>query len=128
MSDTHNTQPEFPPGDILIHAGDLIEIGDFDEVQAQLTWLSARPHEHKIVVAGNDDVLLDEKFLQEYPKRWYGQTKTAADLDWGSAQYLQDSSVLLEFPRDPQDPLVPSKKTLLIYGSPRTPQYGISAF
>ncbi|KAF2801845.1 Metallo-dependent phosphatase [Mytilinidion resinicola] len=128
ISDTHNTQPDLPPGDILIHAGDLTENGSFDEVQAQLSWLAAQPHEYKIVVAGNHDVLLDAKFLEENPERRYGQSKTADDLDWGDVHYLQDSSLELEFPIDSQHASSPSKSTLRIYGSPWTPQYGISAF
>ncbi|KAK7940758.1 uncharacterized protein PG986_013145 [Apiospora aurea] len=83
ISDTHNKQPSLPPGDVLIHAGDLTELGSFDEMQAGLAWLSSQPHKHKIYVAGNHDVLLDQNFLARYPERRYGQTKTKADLDWG---------------------------------------------
>ncbi|KAF2498203.1 Metallo-dependent phosphatase, partial [Lophium mytilinum] len=128
ISDTHNTQPDLPPGDILIHAGDLTENGSFDEVQSQITWLSEQPHDHKILIAGNHDVLLDGKFLTENPKRRYGQSKTAADLDWSDVHYLQDSSIELKFPLDSQNASGPSERTLRIYGSPWTPQYGISAF
>lgn len=83
ISDTHNNKPFLPHGDILIHAGDLTENGSFDELQAQIHWLSAQPHRHKIVVAGNHDVLLDEHFLDRYPERRYGSRKTKRELDWG---------------------------------------------
>ena len=56
ISDTHNTQPEVPPGDILIHAGDLSQSGSIEEIQAQLDWLKAQPHEHKVFIAGNHDL------------------------------------------------------------------------
>lgn len=89
LSDTHNTFPVIPPGDVLIHAGDLTGAGSFDEMQAGITWLSSQPHIYKLYVAGNHDVLLDEAFLNRYPERRYGQTKTKEDLDWGSVIYLE---------------------------------------
>ncbi|CAK7207934.1 hypothetical protein SEUCBS139899_010749 [Sporothrix eucalyptigena] len=78
IADTHNKQPELPPGDVLIHAGDLTE--------------RAQPHKHKILVAGNHDVLLDEAFLDKYPERRYGQTdrEEKEDLVWGGVTYLED--------------------------------------
>lgn len=67
ISDTHNVTSPLPPGDILIHAGNLTAHGTFDELQAQLQWLSAQLHTHKIVIAGNNDLILDkecdDKFL-----------------------------------------------------------------
>ncbi|CAK7213198.1 hypothetical protein SEUCBS140593_001765 [Sporothrix eucalyptigena] len=92
IADTHNKQPELPPGDVLIHAGDLTERGSFGEVQAGLAWLAAQPHKHKILVAGNHDVLLDEAFLDKYPERRYGQTdrEEKEDLVWGGVTYLED--------------------------------------
>ena len=51
-----------------------------------------RAHRYKVLVVGNHDVLLDETFLENYPKREHGETKTIRDLDWGSVHYLRDSS------------------------------------
>ncbi|KAK8088544.1 hypothetical protein PG997_003505 [Apiospora hydei] len=134
ISDTHNKQPSLPPGDILIHAGDLTESGSFDEMQAGLWWLNSQPYKYKIYVAGNHDVLLDEDFLSKYPERRYGQTKTKADLDWGDIIYLQDSSVTLSVAtKEAGDQgIAPSsgnkERKLTVFGSPWTPQHGISAF
>jgi hypothetical protein len=125
VSDTHNKQPVLPPGDILIHAGDLTENGSFDEIQAGLTWLSSQPHQFKILIAGNHDVLLDEAFLRKYPERRYGQSKTKEDLDWGDVMYLEDSSVTLYVPIGRSSS---RSRRVVIFGSPWTPQYGISAF
>lgn len=131
ISDTHNQRPELPPGDILIHAGDLTENGSFDELQAGLRWLSSQPHKYKIFVAGNHDVLLDESFLAKFPERRYGQSETKDDLDWGSVVYLQDSSTTLNFAGQQDNDQQYSEAKLrrvTIYGSPSTPQYGHSAF
>lgn len=127
VADTHNKQPDLPNGDILIHAGDLTENGSFDEVQAGLRWLSSQPHRYKILVAGNHDVLLDEDFLSKYPERRYGQQETKEDLDWGNVIHLQDASIRLNFGnQESKDELM--SRTVSIYGSPLSPQYGISAF
>ncbi|KAH6628848.1 Metallo-dependent phosphatase-like protein [Chaetomium tenue] len=129
ISDTHNNQPDLPPGDILVHAGDLTENGSFDEVQAGITWLSSQPHPFKILIAGNHDVLFDEAFLQKYPERRYGKSKTKDDLDWGDVIYLQDSTITLDVPvQTSNPPSQPQTRKITIHGSPWTPQYGISAF
>ena len=54
LSDTHNDDPSrlTPPGDILIHAGDLTDYGTFDEFQTAFDWLCDLPHKVKVVVAG----------------------------------------------------------------------------
>lgn len=116
---------------MLIHAGDLTENGSFAEMQRELFWLSSQPHRYKVFVAGNHDVLLDEKFLERYPERKYGQMQTKEDLDWGDVVYLQDASVTLEFPPSPDDMSESSaagNRSLVLYGSPYTPRYGVSAF
>ncbi|EEU38010.1 uncharacterized protein NECHADRAFT_47993 [Fusarium vanettenii 77-13-4] len=131
ISDTHNTRPILPPGDLLIHAGDLTENGSFEEVQAELKWLSDQPHTYKVLIAGNHDVLLDEAFLTKYPERRYGLSKTKADLDWDSVIYLEDSCIALDFPpTEPIRDVTPSSepRRLTIFGSPWTPRYGTSAF
>lgn len=139
ISDTHNIRPELPPGDVLIHAGDLTENGSFAEIQTELRWLSSQPHQYKLFVAGNHDLLLDEKFLESHPERRYGSSQTKQDLDWGSVIYLENSSTTLDFPRNPhsssgfeignstQHASSPARR-LMVCGSPFTPQYGISAF
>lgn len=132
ISDTHGTHPPIPPGDLLLHAGDLSKWGTSPEIQAQLTWLAEQPHKHKVFIAGNHDLHLDSEFRQRYPERWKQAVQAASDdkhlncpdhpaanLDWGTMIYLQNSSVTLSFPGD---------RTLKIYGSPLTPRYGLSAF
>lgn len=90
ISDTHNQQPEVPEGDILIHGGDHTKNVSFEEMQKQLHWLLSLPHRHKILVAGNQEVLLDEAFLERYPERRYGQEETAKDLEWGDIHYPEN--------------------------------------
>ncbi|KAL9113511.1 MAG: hypothetical protein Q9227_002248 [Pyrenula ochraceoflavens] len=123
ISDTHNNTPQLPPGDILLHAGDLTEWGSFDEVQAQIDWISKQPHRHKVIVAGNHDVLFDQDFLdanhEDFPVR---PGKTMKDLNWNGVIYLMNSAVTLDFY------IGGATQTLKIYGCPYTPQKFRSAF
>jgi predicted phosphodiesterase len=113
ISDTHNSQTDIPDGDILIHAGDLTQSGSFDELQQTIDWLRRQPHQHKIAIAGNHDLLLDDS-LEHLPSHTH-DTRTCHELEWGGITYLQDSSVTLVFRNG---------RRLLVYGSPKSPQYG----
>jgi len=53
MSDTHThllPPSEIPPGDILIHAGDLTHSGSAEELGKSLDWLRTLPHPHKVFI------------------------------------------------------------------------------
>ncbi|KAF4121847.1 Calcineurin-like phosphoesterase [Geosmithia morbida] len=52
ISDTHNSTVRLPPGDVLIHAGDLTNQGSFPELSRAVKWLDHTKFEAKIVVAG----------------------------------------------------------------------------
>lgn len=123
ISDTHNTKPSpLPPGDILLHAGDLSQFGTFAEIQAQLSWLAAHPHPHKVIIAGNHDLLLDSAFVAAHPDRELGrhEGRRRSDLDWGGIHYLEHGSI---------DLVVPGKgRSISVFGSPWTPRCGSWAF
>lgn len=89
ISDTHNSKPPLPDGDILLHAGDLSQYGTFAEIQSQLNWLNSQPHRHKIAIAGNHDLLLDASFVEAHPDRELDKPgKSRQDLSWGDVIYL----------------------------------------
>jgi predicted phosphohydrolase len=75
ISDIHTTQPLLPHGDILLHAGDLSINGTLAELQSQITWLQDLPHAHKIVIAGNHDVVLSD-------------SEARRKVNWGYIHYL----------------------------------------
>ncbi|KAJ5725016.1 uncharacterized protein N7483_006373 [Penicillium malachiteum] len=116
ISDTHNLTPPLPPGDILIHAGDLT------------------PHTHKIVIAGNHDIILDEtldgKLFSHQQNGNFGDRSDSSEqrgsLDWGHIHYLKNEAVTLQL-------LVPGLgaqqvRQVKIFGSPLTPEFGSWAF
>lgn len=63
ISDTHNTYPDIPECDLLIHSGDLTVMGTIDEVKDGLDWLSKQPASAIIYVPGNHDMCLDSDHM-----------------------------------------------------------------
>lgn len=103
ISDTHGRHRNFttPPGDILIHAGDIMtdgyrsrEISDFN------TWLGEQPQVKKVVIAGNHDRLFE--------------STTSAQGVLTNAIYLENSEVEID--------------GLKFWGSPAQPEFYNWAF
>ena len=63
VSDTHgwNRDVVMPPGDLLIHAGDITDEGDLEEVADFDRWLGTLPHLHKVVICGNHDFCFERQ-------------------------------------------------------------------
>lgn len=113
ISDAHDLTVPLPPGDLLVHAGDLTGDGDAEDIQAQLDWLDAQPHRHQVAVAGNHDSWFDPA------ARKAADHDAGAGLDFKSVRYLERSAVALEFD---------GGRTLNVYGAPDLPQCGGSSF
>jgi len=64
ISDTHLAEPDLPPGDVLLHAGDLTFRGRPQEISQQRYWLSKHAKKYKkvIVVPGNHDFGFEENY------------------------------------------------------------------
>ncbi|KAH0444651.1 phosphoric ester hydrolase [Colletotrichum kahawae] len=118
ISDTHNTRPRLPPGDILVHAGDLTVSGTRAELQETVDWIKAQKHRFKVVVAGNHDLCLDER-LRERDEE--------GEVDWGDVVYLDCASATLKVPVAGGDGGTKTRE-VRVYGSPYTPQHGSWAF
>ncbi|MHB8356194.1 MAG: metallophosphatase domain-containing protein [Vulcanimicrobiaceae bacterium] len=60
ISDTHDLHRllTIPEADLLIHAGDLTETGDRDDVRSAMRWLNAQPCRDIVATAGNHDLAL----------------------------------------------------------------------
>ncbi len=63
ISDTHgcHRQLNLPKGDVLLHAGDVCNQGNREQVADFLVWMSELDFEHKILVRGNHDFDLIKK-------------------------------------------------------------------
>lgn len=60
-----------PPGDILIHCGDMTDTGKASEVDSFVKWFASQPHPHKVMIAGNHDITLDEGYYAQKWKRFH---------------------------------------------------------
>ncbi|KAF4625920.1 hypothetical protein G7Y89_g12239 [Cudoniella acicularis] len=111
ISDTHTNTLPVPNGDVLIHAGDLTNMGTVAEIQAQLDWIASLPHREKIVIAGNHDSYFDPKSRRAEDK--------GKRLDFKTIHYLENKAITLKFK---------GGRKLNFYGSPDIPQCGGSDF
>ena len=103
LSDTHDFHDRLvvPDGDVLLHAGDATMGGKPFQVEAFARWFAARPHRHKIVVAGNHDWMFE-------------RTPTQARSLLRDVVYLQDDEITVD--------------GLRIWGSPWQPWFHDWAF
>lgn len=109
VSDTHTYKPSLPPGDVLIHAGDMTNSGSVSDIQTQFDWLSEQPYQHVIAIAGNHDSFFD-------PKSRHSEDKGNA-IDFKKVRYLQHSSTTLDFPSK-------DGRKLVLFGAPQIPACG----
>lgn len=121
ISDTHmhHRSIELPPGDILIHSGDFTKTGRGEDVEDFLDWFRSQPHTHKVLVAGNHDLTLDESLYRSSWYRWHRVPEEDARIrdmvEQGEGfHYLRDRKVILD--------------GVKIYGSPWQPEFGGWAF
>lgn len=105
IADTHSREYPIPPGNVLIHAGDLTKSGTLAELQDAIAWLNAQPHAHKIAIAGNADLALDPKL----------RSPSSADVEWGDVTYLCKSAATIK---------LAAGRELTIYGDPHVPRCG----
>lgn len=57
ISDTHERVHllKMPPGDVLIHSGDITNRGSIPKLAEFAKWLKDQPYEHKVIICGNHD-------------------------------------------------------------------------
>ncbi|KAH9875358.1 hypothetical protein J1614_004850 [Plenodomus biglobosus] len=93
LSDTHSASPSqnidnrnvafrppLPKADVLLHCGDLTMIGSLDEYEKTLEMLGTIEAELKLVIAGNHDITLDEKYYARKGEYMHGHGLFDPDL------------------------------------------------
>jgi 3',5'-cyclic AMP phosphodiesterase CpdA len=123
ISDTHNTAPGegfmLPKGDILIHAGDLTNQGTLPEFRKAVAWLEKADYAVKIVVAGNHDLSLDEKYSLKHSSGWRVEAEPVAECqklvrEAKGVTYLDHASATIRV----------HDTELRVFGSPYSPDRG----
>ncbi|CDO68638.1 hypothetical protein BN946_scf184996.g69 [Trametes cinnabarina] len=126
ISDTHSHLFHVPPGDVLLHAGDLSRHGTLKDLEVTLNWMKGLPHPAKFFIAGNHDY--DEGGALREIKPKYLRTK-----DIAAARNLVRSHSLRKagmFYLEHEHAMYTAKsgKVYTIYGSPAAPFYSTGAF
>jgi calcineurin-like phosphoesterase family protein len=125
ISDTHNQTPHLPPGDILIHAGDLCQQGTPEEMRKIIKWLEAASFRLKIVIAGNHDECLD-------PTSSRNDSDAARKECVALIEMLQSSSTIQYFQHETKILTLKNhddtEVRLKVFGSPFTPGRRSRAF
>jgi Icc-related predicted phosphoesterase len=111
ISDTHGKHHELneqlPGGDVLVHCGDISNVGRLSEIENFLRWFEMQDYEHTIFVAGNHDFGFENTTPAIH-------TAVSELLNSYVVTYLQDSSVTIN--------------GVKFYGSPWTPIFNNWAF
>lgn len=70
IADTHGRHSDLiiPPGDVLIHAGDMSMKGTEQEMINFIQWFSQQDFKHKIFIAGNHDFYFEKTPVEEINK------------------------------------------------------------
>lgn len=110
ISDTHGRHREvvLPPGDVLVHAGDITRNGEFDTIVDFADWMASQPHAHKIAIGGNHDACLDIS-----QTKFDGSARRA--LEDRGIHYLLDASRTLDGVKFYGSPWVPNLATWAFY-------------
>jgi predicted phosphodiesterase len=78
---------KIPNADILIHAGDFTRRGTLKEIDNFADFLGSLNIKHKIVIAGNHDILFDSKYDS------HKNESLNAKSHLKNCYYLEDSSI-----------------------------------
>ncbi|KAI5124315.1 hypothetical protein M0805_008923 [Coniferiporia weirii] len=128
ISDTHSyTRYEVPPGDILLHAGDLSSWGTFERLRKTIDWLRTLPHELKIIIAGNHDLSLDLAWKASASNYGLEPKEVDASRELVRSDAVRDAGIIY---LDHEQTVVTTSrgKRWRVYGSPAAPFYVEGAF
>ncbi|ESK89452.1 ser thr protein phosphatase [Moniliophthora roreri MCA 2997] len=130
VSDTHSHDDfEVPPGDVLLHGGDLTNMGTVKDFKKTMDWLYGLPHKKKIIIAGNHDLTLHTGWYDDNWERWHSRDDdinpiiemlTGPAAQAAGIIYLQDEETSFQVKE--------GGKTWSIYGSPWSPWFYDWAF
>lgn len=95
ISDTHGLHRrllKLPKGDVIIHAGDVTNVGRPEQAAEFINWFGSLDYKHKIFIAGNHDFVFqntaDEKVRSLLPEGMAYLNDSIVDIDgfkiWGS--------------------------------------------
>jgi len=125
LSDTHSQSFKVPPGDVLLHSGDLTTVGRVSQIKKTMDWINGLPHPIKIVIAGNHDLALNTEWYKTHweDHHWSHKEDVAAAKELvvgtaahrGRVTYLENSCIEVRVKEN--------GNFWKIYGIPDTPEF-----
>jgi len=124
ISDNHSRRCVLPPGDVLLHAGDLSSWGYVDNLNTTLLWLAEHDHPVKIIIGGNHDLALDNDLVEGecMPPDERAAAREliySAPVKAAGIHYLEYESFRFT---------TATGREWKVYGSPAAPQFSSGAF
>ncbi|KZT06465.1 Metallo-dependent phosphatase, partial [Laetiporus sulphureus 93-53] len=132
ISDTHSRMVHVPPGDVLLHSGDLTMVGRYSDFQRTIEWLGDLPHPRKIIIAGNHDLPLDhhDDWYEKNYMRWHRTQKQNIGLiqDLVQGHKAQRSGIVYLEDQSYEFKVKEEGRIWTVYGSPWSPYFHNWAF
>ena len=122
--DPHWSPADMPEADVVLHCGDLTNMGSIPDHVAALTMLSTFPAELKLVIAGNHDISLDSKASEQSTET--RQLHAKAMRLWTGKKARESGIVYLN--EGSHAITLESGVTFRVYASPYTPEFNDWAF
>ncbi|KIK50900.1 hypothetical protein GYMLUDRAFT_50930 [Collybiopsis luxurians FD-317 M1] len=134
ISDTHARSFPVPDGDVLLHTGDLTNLGFVEEFKKMMEWIYGMPHKVKIMIAGNHDLPLHSEWFKGNFPSWRRPKHHDVEKEYeniiellkgpkakkANLVYLQNEEYSFRAKKD--------GRTWSVYGSPWSPEFGGWAF
>ncbi|RXW13856.1 hypothetical protein EST38_g11998 [Candolleomyces aberdarensis] len=129
ISDTHSKTFDVPHGDVLLHSGDLTQVGREGEMKKTMEWIYSMPHKVKIVIAGNHDLPLHRGW---YDSNWKKRSEKKLDFEpiyeWLVGKKAKESGVIYLENQTVKFRVAPERREWSVYGSPWQPEFFNWAF
>ncbi|KAJ2924161.1 hypothetical protein H1R20_g12943, partial [Candolleomyces eurysporus] len=129
ISDTHSKTFDVPHGDVLLHSGDLTQVGREGEMKKTMEWIYSMPHKVKIVIAGNHDLPLHRGW---YDNNWKKRSQKKLDFEpiheWLVGKMAKESGVIYLENQAVKFRVAPERREWSVYGSPWQPEFFNWAF
>lgn len=111
MSDNHGIIPkDVEECDILVHSGDVTNIGELSQVFNFITWISRQKARFILFIGGNHDRSFDEVFMREHGrKNIYEDFREILKGLPSNAYYLENEDIIID--------------GVKFWGSPVTPDF-----
>ncbi|KAH7927053.1 Metallo-dependent phosphatase [Leucogyrophana mollusca] len=129
ISDTHSQTFQIPPGDVLLHSGDLSRKGRKGELKVTIDWLREQTHPVKIIIAGNHDLPLHEEWYEMEHKEFHEHKESTSEVrDVVDSQINREHGII--YLQDEKHSFCAKSggRVWTVYGFPWQPYFGGWAF